>query len=328
MDFLHYFKSHRGEMIHLLKDIVHLESPSTDKKAVNECSSFVVKEFRKTGTKVNRFPQDETGHLYLIEYPSKKTEQPEEQILILTHIDTVWSVGKIKQMPFYVSGDKIFGPGVLDMKAGLVMVISSLKILHDLNIKPPKKIAVFINSAEETQNEASEKMIKKLARMSTYVLCLEPSLPGGALKMERKGRLVARLECKGKAAHAGTPEQGINAIDELLTHLRQLNRLKTKQITMNIGLISGGEKPNIVADHAWTVLDFRFWRNSEKEKILNALKQLQPVQTGARIRFSVESLTPPMEKTKASTSLLVKARKIASSLNIELESGKNRKSVV
>jgi glutamate carboxypeptidase len=322
MDFQHYFKSRRGEMIHLLKDLVHLESPTSDKKAVNECSSFALKEFKKTGAKVNRFPQDEIGHLYLIEYPGKKTEQPEEQILLLTHIDTVWSVGKIKQMPFYVSGDKIFGPGVLDMKAGLAMAIFSLRTMHDLNIRPHKKIVVFINSAEETQSEASEKLIKKQARRSTYVLCLEPSLPGGILKMERKGRLVVKLECKGKAAHAGTPEQGINAIDELLTHLRQLSRLKTKQITMNIGLIGGGEKANIVADQAWTVLDFRFWKNSQKEKILSALKQLQPAQSGARVRYSVESLTPPMEKTKTSTNLLYKARKIASTLNMELEAGK------
>jgi glutamate carboxypeptidase len=322
MDFQHYFKSHRGEMIHMLKDLVHLESPSSDKKAVDDCSSFVLKEFRKIGVKVNRFPQDEIGNMHLIEYPSKKAEQPEEQILVLTHIDTVWTVGKIKEMPFYVSGDKVFGPGVLDMKAGLVMAIFSLKTLHDLNIKPNKKIAIFINSAEEIQSEASEKLIKKLTRKSVCVLCLEPALPGGALKMERKGRLVVKLECKGKAAHAGSPDQGINAIDELITHVGHLKRLTTKQVTMNIGQIEGGEKANIVAEKACAVLDFRFWKNAQKERILSALKQLQPTQSGARIRSYVESLTPPMEKSRASANLLAQARKVALSFDMELEAGK------
>jgi glutamate carboxypeptidase len=205
---------------------------------------------------------------------------------------------------------------------GIVMALFTLKALDELNIRPSKKITLFINSAEEIQGKASENLIKKLARQSTYVLCLEPALPGGALKVERKGRLVVRLETKGKAAHAGNPQEGINAIDELLLHLRQLKRLTTKQITMNIGLISGGEKANIVADNAWAVLDFRFWKNIQKEKILAFLKQLKPSQAGARIRFSVESLTPPMEKTKASSNLLAKARRIASTLNMELGAGK------
>lgn len=322
MDFQYYFKSRRGEMIHLLKDLVALESPSSDKKAVDACSTFALKEFRKAGAKVTRFPQEEIGDLYLVEYPLRKKDQPEEQILILTHIDTVWSVGRLKSMPFYVSGDKVFGPGVLDMKAGVVMALFSLKTLRELNIKTNKKIALFINSAEEIQSEASEKLIKKLARQSCCVLCLEPALPGGALKLERKGRLVVRLESKGKAAHAGNPQEGINAIDELLLQLRRLKRMTTQQITMNIGLISGGEKANIVADSAWAVLDFRFWKNNQKARILSALKQIKPSEAGARIRFSLESLTPPMEKTRSSTNLLAKARRIASTLNMELNAGK------
>ncbi len=225
-------------------------------------------------------------------------------------------------MPFYVSGDKVFGPGVLDMKAGVVMAISSLKALNELNITTNHKIALFINSAEEIQSDASVKLIQKLSRKSAYVLCLEPSLPGGALKVQRKGRLVVRLECKGKAAHAGNPEEGINAIDELLTHLHQLKKLTTQQTTMNVGLIGGGEKANIVADQSWAVLDFRFWKGSDKEKIIRAIETLKPRKSGARIRYVVESLTPPMEKTRASSNFLSKARKIAASLGMELEAGK------
>lgn len=321
MDFFSYFKSHQGKMVSLLKEIVGRESPSADKKAVDLCSSFVTDELRKTGAKVLRFPQKEIGNLFLAQYPPKPREG-KEQILLLTHLDTVWPVGKIHRMPFYISEKKIFGPGVLDMKASLVMVIFSLRAMSELNLKPRKRISVFINSAEEIGHEASHDVIRNLARNSTFVLCLEPSLPGGALKIQRKGRLVIRLLAKGKAAHAGTPEKGINAIDEITLQLSRLKKNETKQMTMNIGLIGGGERANVVAESAWAVLDMRFWYTYQKEQILRFLRKTKPLLDGARIKFSAESLTPPMEHTKASAGLLVQVRKIASSLNLRLETGK------
>ena len=322
MNFQHYFKARRGEMVQLLKKLVDLESPSTDKKAVDACTAFAAKEFRKVGAKVTRYPQEDIGDLYVSVYPAKPNKSQTEQILLLTHLDTVWEVGKIKTMPFYVSGDQVFGPGVLDMKAGVVMALSSLKALNELNIQTEHKIVLFMNSAEEIQSDASTKLIKQLARKSHSVLCLEPSLPGGALKVQRKGRLVVRLECRGKAAHAGHPEKGVNAIDELLTHLQRLKKLTTKQTTMNIGLIGGGEKANIVAEQAWAVLDFRFWKGLEKDRIIDTIKRLKPRKSEARLRYVFESLTPPMEKTQASVALLSRARKIAASLKMEMPAGK------
>jgi len=322
MDFFRYFKSRKGEMVNFLKEIVRLESPSGDKSAVDSCSAFVVKELKKAGARITRLPQPEIGDLYLVEYPSSGLEERKEQILLLTHVDTVWPVGKIQKMAFYISGNKVFGPGVLDMKASLVMVIFSLKALNELNIKTKKKITIFINSAEEVGNEASYEAIRNLSRKSDCVLCLEPSLPGGAMKVQRKGRLVVRLETRGKAAHAGTPDKGINAIEELIIQLQRIKRLETKEITINLGLIGGGEKPNIVAEEAWVVLDIRFWKNFQKEKMISFLKKLRPTYKGARIKFSIESLTPPMEKTRASARLLSQIRKIASSLNMELAAGK------
>lgn len=309
-------------MIKLLKEIVSRESPSGDKKAVDACSSFIIEEFKKTGAKIIRFPQKEIGTLYLAEYPLSKRKEKRDQILLLAHVDTVWPVGKIKKMPFYISENKVFGPGVLDMKAGLVMVIFTLKALNELNIQPKKKIAVFLNSAEEIGHEASYELIRRLSKISACALCLEPALPGGGLKIQRKGRLVIRFEAKGKAAHAGTPEKGVSAIEELMLQLERIKKIKTQETTVNIGLIGGGEKPNIVAEDAWATLDMRFWQNIQREKIISFLKKLSPIHKGARIKFSVESITPPMEPTKASAGLLSRVRKIASSLNLELEAGK------
>jgi len=323
MEYLHYFKSRQGEMVNLLKELVHLESPSSDKKAVNRCSDFVCREFKRAGARITRFEQKEIGNLHLAEYSAPGRQKKEEQILILTHIDTVWPVGKIKEMPFYISGEKVYGPGVLDMKAGLVMTIYLLRTLKELNLQPKKKISVFINSAEEIGAEASNRAIRNLAKKSACVLCVEPSLPGGALKIQRKGRLVVRLDVKGKAAHASSPEKGVNAIDELIYQLRQAQRLSSGSTTMNIGLIKGGEKANIVAESASATLDFRFWKNLHKEKILSSLKKLKSQHTAARLISSVESFTPPMEKTEASSKLFTQIKTIAaSSLGLTLTAGK------
>lgn len=321
MDFFHYFEAQKGKMTDFLREAVRLESPSGDKKAVDACSLFFIRELKRTGARITRFRQKKTGDLFLAQYPFKSKKRM-GQNLLLTHADTVWPVGKIQEMPFYISGKKVFGPGALDMKAGLVMAVFSLRALKELNIQPKKRIAVFINSAEEVGSEASYKAIRNMARKSTCVLCLEPALPGGGLKVQRKGRLVIRLETKGKSAHAGTPDKGVNAIDELLLQLRRIKRLETKETTINFGLIGGGEKPNIVPDKAWAVLDIRFWQNDQKEKVKNFLNQLSPILEGARIKFSVESLTPPMEKTKANVKLFSRARRIASSLGMKLYAGK------
>jgi glutamate carboxypeptidase len=322
MNFYHYYKSRKGEMLNLLKEIVHLESPSTDKKAVNACSAFVIEEFKKTGARISRFPQKKIGTLYVAEFPSPVPKPAFEQILILLHVDTVWPIGKIHKMPFYVSEDKVFGPGVLDMKSSIVMTLSSLKALQDLNTPLKKKIVVFLNSAEEIGSETSYEVIKSLCKKSDYVLCLEPSLPGGRLKMQRKGRLVIRLETKGKSAHAGTPEKGVNAIEELIHQLSRVKEFEKKETTINIGLIEGGEKPNIVAKEAHAVLDVRFWKNENKENFIHSLKKLKPTLKGSQVRFITESLTPPMEKSEASSELFSRVKKIASSLNLNLSQGK------
>lgn len=323
MQFKHYFKSRQGEMVNLLKKIVSLESPSSDKSAVDKCSSFLAKEFQKSGAKVTRYPYKDLGDLYLAEYPRLKPKTRKEQILILTHVDTVWPVDKIKDMPFYISGNKVFGPGVLDMKAGLVMAVSSLKAIHELNIEPEKRIAVFMNSAEEVGSEVANEMIQKLAKRSCCILCLEPSLPGGALKNQRKGRLVIRIATKGKSAHAGNPDEGINAVEELMAQLRATQRLKSKAISVNTGIIKGGERVNIVPDSASAYLDIRFWNSTQKNKIITSLRELQPTLRGAKVKYSIESYLPPLEKTKASERLFARVMDIASGMNVTLETGKS-----
>jgi glutamate carboxypeptidase len=322
MDFNLFFKSRQGEMVHLLKNIVGRESPSHDKKAVDACSAFVLGEFKKTGAKITRFAQKDIGDLHLIEFAGPSRPLSEGRILVLTHIDTVWPVGKIGKMPFYISGEKVYGPGVLDMKGGLIEAIFALKALHQLRLRPARRIAVFINSAEETGHEVSREIIARLAGGSKFVLCLEPALPGGALKTQRKGRLVIRLEVRGRAAHAGTPEKGVNAIEELVGQIRRLKKLATAGTTISVNLIGGGEKVNVVAETAWAAMDTRFWSSAQKDRIIGAFKHLRPEKAGAKFKFEIQGLTPPMEKTKASVQLFRQAQKIASAMEINLTQGR------
>jgi glutamate carboxypeptidase len=322
MDFRLYFRSRQGEMVHLLKQIAMLESPTQDKKAVDACASFVAKEFKKIGCKVTTLPQKDIGDLVVAEFAPGRVKDADDEILVLTHVDTVWPVGKLAKMPFYISGHRLYGPGVLDMKAGVVMVLTALRSLHSLNVKPQKRVTVVVNTAEETGHRAARDVIRKLARKASLVLCLEPSLPGGALKLERKGRLVVRLEVRGRAAHGGTPEKGVSAIEELVIQIARLKRLRTGETTVNVGLVGGGEKANVVAENAWAVLDIRFWKSTDRERVLKILREAVPTLRGAKLKVSVESTTPPMEKTKASERLFLRAREIAAGMELSLKGGK------
>jgi glutamate carboxypeptidase len=322
MDFRMYFRSRQGEMVHLLKQIVALESPTNDKKAVDACVSFVARELKKTGCKVTTFPQKDIGDLTVAEFAPGRLKDADDEILVLTHADTVWPVGQIVRMPFYVQANRLYGPGVLDMKAGLAMIIAALGALRSLNVKLEKRISVFVNSAEETGHAAAHDLIRKLARKASLVLCLEPALPGGALKLERKGRLVVRLDVHGRSAHGGSPEKGTSAIEELVAQLSRLRRLRTGETTVNVGCIGGGEKANVVADQAWALLDIRFWKATERERVLKILREAVPTLRGARLKVSVESSTPPMEKTKASERLFVRAREVALGMGLALKGGK------
>jgi len=321
MNFIPYFLTRQKEMLDLLQGLVELESPSDNKAAVDRCSQHILNEFDTIGARAKHFPQAEIGDLHLIEYPGDKAKT-QGNILVLAHVDTVWKVGTIKDRPFSIKQDKAFGPGVLDMKAGLVMIIQALRFISKHDRSPAKSIHVFLDSYEEQGSDAVYKKIRELAQTASLVLCLEPAIPGGALKLRRKGRLVARVRVEGKAAHAGSPESGISAVDELMVQLKILQRLRSNNISLNIGDISGGDTVNVVASHAEALLDIRFWTNSQAQRIRNALKELSPSLPGARIIPTIEQEMPPLEHGRPSAALFRKVTRIAQELNLELIGGR------
>ena len=317
-----YFRSRQGEMVGFLKELTLAESPTGDKKAVDACSAVFLSKCSRIGVKHTRYSQHDRGDFHLLEYPAKTGDRLDGRLLILTHIDTVWPVGRLARMPFYLQGDKVFGPGVLDMKAGLVLSYFALRALRELNLSPRRRVALFINSSEEAGCDEADEIIRAQAKAADRVLCLEPSLPGGALKIQRKGRCVVRLDAQGVAAHGGSPDKGVSAIDELMPVLRKIQTLRSADVSVNIGLIGGGEKANIVADAAFAMCHIRFWTIEQKAKILRFLKALGLTSSRAKIRTTIESTTPPMEKTRISEALFREARDVAVEMGFRLTGGK------
>lgn len=207
------------------------------------------------------------------------------------------------------------------MKAGLTMAFCALQAICENNLQPKRTIRLIVNSAEEIGNTDAHTFIREQSKQGGMVLCLEPAIPGGALKVKRKGRLVVKLWTTGRAAHAGSPEKGINAIQELLVQLMRVKKLETGGITVTPGLIGGGEKPNVIPEKAWAVLDIRFWGSEDDKNIRIFLKKLTPHNRKADISFCLESSTPPMEFTPSSRRLFKKIQHIASDLGLSLEPG-------
>lgn len=315
-----YMASHRKDMVDLLRGLVVHESPTGDKKAVDDCSRFFLSRLAGLEHDLLRIPQKDIGDLYVVGYPRLSDLSP-KPVLILTHIDTVWPVGCIKDMPWRALGSKLRGPGVLDMKAGLVIALFALKALAGLSLRPRRPVMLFINSAEETGHTAACRWIKRLALKSACVLCLEPALPDGSLKVRRKGRLVVSLRARGKTAHAGSPHLGANALEEVILQLVSLADLRSRGTTMNIGFVSGGTQANVVPDSARAVLDFRFRKEQDKDRILARLRALSPRIRGARLQATVESVTPPMERSRGSLALFRIASRAAAGQGLHLKAG-------
>ncbi len=322
MEFLPYFHSRRTELITLLQNLVELESPSEDKNAVDACSAFVAKKLESLGARKTLIPQEKIGDLTLLEYPAQSKVDSFGRTLLLAHTDTVWPLGTLEKMPWTIQDDTAFGPGVLDMKAGLVMIIAALQALHEHSLPPRRSVAVFLNSYEEVGNDETDQALRDAAENSARVLCLEPALSGGHLKLRRKGRLIVRLEANGRAAHAGDPRHGVSAIDELTSQLRILRGIRSQTLTINTGLIRGGQAVNVVADHARALLDIRFWTPVQEQKIRDHIQQAEPSNPGADIRWFIERHTPPMVHTPESAHLLSQIRRIARPLGLVLPGGK------
>jgi len=318
--FLRLLKTRLPEMLSTLQRLVVAESPSLEKVPADLCCNLLAAEWRKRGARVERIAQKLRGDQLRVTWWPQKS-RPAGQYLVLGHYDTVYSSGTLRKMPFRVSAGKAYGPGIFDMKAGIVQALFALETLQQTKAPLRHRLLFLWTSDEEIGSDASRKLIETEARRSDAVFVLEPSLgPKGFLKTARKGVGEAELIVHGRASHAGlAPQEGINAIHELsrqLMHIEQWNDLR-RGVTINADMIEGGTRVNVIAERACAVLDLRALRVSDMRRLERNLRALRPCLPGAKLEIRGGFNRAPLER-KRSAKLFAKAKVLAAQMGLTL----------
>ena len=313
-----YLKEKEGVLLKDLETLVNLESPSTDKILLDRTAGYIAEYgARMLGVKAELVENGQAGNNLIFNLPGSESGKP---ILILTHYDTVWPEGTLGSMPFKIDGNTITGPGVFDMKGGLVQGFWALKsLLQDNGIRRP--VRILCTSDEEVGSEASRELIEREASAAECVLVLEAS-KDGMVKTGRKGVGRYEIRVNGKAAHAGLDHKnGISAIDEISRLVLELHSMTDYQkgTTVNVGVIDGGTRSNVVAAEAWCEVDVRVESLDEAERIEKLIRDLKPHKEGARIEVSGGLNRPPMERNEKNVNLFLKAKAVAATMNLDLK---------
>ena len=320
---LDYLHSRQSAMISLLERLVLAESPSVVPAAQKEVLALLDRALTTRNYRVRHLLGRQTGGHLLAIPGDRQKNQPFQ--LLLGHCDTVWPLGTLTKMPLKVRQGKMYGPGTYDMKAGLVTTIFAIEALQALELYPEVTPIILINSDEEIGSHESRIPIKRLAKVADRAFVMEPSLgPSGKLKTERKGVGKFTIEVIGKAAHAGLePEKGASAILELSFIIQKLFALNDaeKGISINVGTIDGGIRPNVIAPESKAVVDVRVLRQEDAREIEKKILSIKPSTPGTQLIVKGRIGRKPMEKTPGNQKLWQLARSAASELGIEIEQG-------
>ena len=319
-DLLSWLEGQGDSMLAMLQRLVELESPSTDKAAIDRLGIVFAEELAASGAQVTHLPADRHGdHVRAVAGDSSG----DGQLLVLGHLDTVWELGTLQAMPFRVENGIAYGPGTFDMKAGLVQLVFALRALRETNRKP-RRITALFNSDEEIGSASSRPDIENEARHSRAVLVLEPCLPDGSVKTFRKGVGVFELHVKGRPAHAGLDHaKGVSAIEELSRQVQLLHQLTDhgRGVTLNVGTIRGGTRGNVVAGEAHAEIDLRVSTVADAEEIERKILGLRSILEGAELKVTGGIERPPLERSAGVVDLYEKARGLAAELGFDLGEG-------
>ncbi len=320
------FDARTPEMLDLLKKLVETESPSSDKAAVDRVGALVAEECRRLCAAVEMVPNLVTGDHVVARFgpqtnPSRGTKR--DGILLMHHMDTVFPLGTLASMPFYSKDEKTFGPGVLDMKGGIVISLTALAALQAAG-QLTRPVTLLVTSDEEIGSDSSHELIVELAKEAALVLVMESGLLDGSLKTWRKGVGDFFVKVKGRAAHAGgAHEEGRNAIEEMAHQVLAIQKMTdyAKGTTLNVGVIHGGTVANVVPDFAEAVVDFRVLVPEEAGRVSAAMQALAPVTPGTTLEVSGGLNRPPMPNDDLMKTTFEKARQIAAEIGLEIKAG-------
>jgi glutamate carboxypeptidase len=312
-DWKRQFEGDLPRMLADLEGMVRLESPSDDPSRVSLLATWVRDRLRAGGVGAELRPCPPRGEAVLASIGPR-----DGATLLLGHLDTVWPVGTLATIPFRVQGDRAFGPGIFDMKAGVAVALAVLSALVK-EARPPA-VSLLLLPDEEVGTAASRELLLSVARRHRQVLVLEPSLDGAA-KVARKGTGTFRISLTGVAAHAGLePEKGASALAELALFLMFVENLTNPATGTSVvaTLAQAGSAPNVVPEEATLTVDARVWSTEEASRVEAAIRGYPPVDPRVVVSAAGGFDRPPMEPTPSSRALYEKARVIASGLGFEL----------
>lgn len=316
---LNYTTAHSAWMRETIDALVRLESPSTDKTAVDICGAELSARLTALGGRVDRLVREKRGDHLRAEFGGTGP-----RVLLLGHFDTVWPVGQLARMPLHEEDGRLYGPGVFDMKAGIAMAMLATRAVHEIAPESAPRIVMLWTTDEEIGSLTSRAAIEEEARRSDAVLVLEPALPGGAVKTRRKGCGDFQLIVHGVSAHAGIdPGKGASAIHELAHQIVAVQDLQDVElgISINVGVIAGGSRTNVVADHASAAIDVRVPTMADGDRIEARLRGLTPKLKGTRLELTGGISRPPLERSAGVVRLLELARQAAGELGRDLGEG-------
>jgi glutamate carboxypeptidase len=317
-ELLRHTEQHVEATLQAIETLVRLESPSPDKAAVDRCGDALAGMLRRIGGDVDRIPRADRGDHVRARFAGHGTP-----VLLLGHIDTVWPIGTLGRMPLRRDGDRLYGPGTFDMKAGVALAMAAIAALRDTGTAHAA-LTMLWTTDEEIGSGSSRAEIETEARRSRAVLVLEPALPGGGLKTARKGCGEFHLTVHGISAHAGLdPGKGASAIHELAAQIAAIEQLQDlpRGISVNVGIVSGGTRANVVAEEARAIVDARAPTRAAAEQVEAAMRALQPRRPGTRLTIEGGFERPPMERGPGVVELFSRASRVASSLGRELAEG-------
>jgi len=320
---LSHLQGKQEELVRLLRCMTEAESPSDVPGAQLEIRDIIAGEFERLNFHVHRIPGHTSGGMLHARPEKRPAGRPSQ--LMLGHYDTVWPLGTLADMPFEHEDDVVRGPGVYDMKGGIAQALLAIETLQHFGIEPPVTPHVFLNSDEEIGSRESKRYIESLAPHMDRVFVLEPSLgPAGRLKTARKGIARFTVTVTGEAAHAGLdPGAGASAILELSHVIQTLFALNDfdKGVTVNVGTIDGGLRPNVIAPSSEAVVDVRVASQQDAIHVETTILGLKPATRGTSLKIEGGFGRPAMERTPANRQLWRMACRLGDELGLHLEEG-------
>lgn len=317
-----FLESRRSEMVKLTRTLVETESPSGDL----EGSRAVVQLLAEAAQTINgvsaveRIESPGYGEHLRVRMRADARENA-SAILLVGHTDTVHPRGSLRERPWREEDGRIYAPGIFDMKANCALALEVLRACAQLNLAPRRPVVLLLTCDEETGSMTGRALVEEEASQAESVLVLEPPAPGGSVKTARKGTGIFTMKAKGIAAHAGLePEKGASAILELARQVERLHDMNdlARGTTINVGVIHGGTRSNVVAAEAHAEIDLRFSTAEEASRLENEIVNARPFDERVRLTVSGGINRLPLERNAKVVALFEQARRVAAALDFEL----------